>query len=355
MHSRNYGLDLARCLAVGMVWIMHSIQEIYHTAVPYFWYISLGGVELFFSLSGFLIGRILLSLFLNPQFRPRDIPVFWMRRWLRILPLYFVMYFAYLLLYNLYIYPVRFDISYLLFLQNIRSTPTFFGESWSLSIEEWFYLCVPVIILFFYYIASLISRKRRAEIAFLSTAFGLILLMIVFRQASAGSGINHQAVIFRMDAIAYGLIAAYVSMRIPHLSNRRAVQTIIGGLALWLAAAILMLSPLIDAHTKPLYYPMCGIGSAALVLGLYYYSFKRRILFVTYTSKISYSIYLIHLSGVLIPLSIATLGLSAPILFVVWLISFPFIWILSLLSFKFIELPFLSLRSKLTWKKEPGR
>lgn len=338
-----------------MVWIMHSIQEIYHTAIPYFWYISLGGVELFFSLSGFLIGRILLSLFLNPQFKLRDIPVFWIRRSLRILPLYFLLYFAYLLMYNLYIYPVRFDISYLLFLQNIRSTPTFFGESWSLSIEEWFYLCVPVAILFFYCIASLFFRRRKAEIAFLFAAFGLILSMIIFRQASVESGIDHQAVIFRMDAIAYGLIAAYASMKIPRLSNSRSAQIITGGLALWFTAAIIKLAPDINAHTKPLYYPLCGIGSAAMVLGLYYYSFKRRILFVTHTSKISYSIYLIHLSGFLIPLSIATLGLPTPILFIVWLVSFPLIWILSLLSFKFIELPFLSLRSKLTWKKRPQR
>src|SRR5688572_1693157 len=47
------------------------------------------GVELFFVLSGFLIGSILLSL--APGFKnPMVLPAFWQRRWVRTLPNYFL-------------------------------------------------------------------------------------------------------------------------------------------------------------------------------------------------------------------------------------------------------------------------
>lgn len=166
INRRNYGLDLVRFLAVSMVLVIHGIQELFHIAIPYFWIIPPLGVELFFSLSGFLIGRILIKKINQDSYSFFEIREFWVRRLLRILPLYLTLYFIYLVFYNLFLYPVKFDFSYLFFLQNLKTAPRFFGESWSLSIEEWFYLLVPLLIFCFYFIFSFLPKPWRGTSAF---------------------------------------------------------------------------------------------------------------------------------------------------------------------------------------------
>ena len=54
--------------------------------------INLGpiGVELFFVLSGFLIGGILIKIFDNTEFTFADVRRFWIRRWFRTLPNYWL-------------------------------------------------------------------------------------------------------------------------------------------------------------------------------------------------------------------------------------------------------------------------
>jgi peptidoglycan/LPS O-acetylase OafA/YrhL len=129
MHAkRNFGLDLSRALAITMVFLAHGV-----TALD-----SLGvGVDLFFLLSGFLIGRIYLRSQVDAAHPDGTFTLFgfWRSRWFRTLPPYF----AALALFALPVHPY-----YLAFLQNYLGVDGF-GPSWSLCVEEHFYLALPLL------------------------------------------------------------------------------------------------------------------------------------------------------------------------------------------------------------------
>jgi peptidoglycan/LPS O-acetylase OafA/YrhL len=117
------------------------------------------GVDLFFVLSGFLIGGILIDERTSPNY----FKAFYVRRFYRIFPLYFLMLFLFFLgvwsridkvipaLEWLFANPLRF-ISYATFTQNFFMArwrtfgPNFLGITWSLAIEEQFYLTLPLVI-----------------------------------------------------------------------------------------------------------------------------------------------------------------------------------------------------------------
>jgi peptidoglycan/LPS O-acetylase OafA/YrhL len=137
MHiRRNFGLDLARTIAIAMVFLSHGVSAFETLGV---------GVDLFFVLSGFLIGRIYLRAQKDAHEAPGTFSLwgFWSARWLRTLPPYF----AALALFALA--EMRFHNNpvhwyYLVFWQNYLGV-TGFGPSWSLCVEEHFYLALPLI------------------------------------------------------------------------------------------------------------------------------------------------------------------------------------------------------------------
>ena len=87
--TRNFGLDILRAVAIGLVLLAHGLTSATaHSKlrVP----LATGaffGVELFFVLSGFLIGGILFrSIAEAGVFTPAALRGFWLRRWFRTLP-----------------------------------------------------------------------------------------------------------------------------------------------------------------------------------------------------------------------------------------------------------------------------
>lgn len=121
------------------------------------------GVDLFFVLSGFLIGGILL----NRRSASNYFLVFYARRFFRIIPVYYVWIAAYILLVAIFGSTLRAHTNsgvssplgwgiyrYFLFLQNIwfgnhaGLSTWWFGPAWSLAVEEQFYLVTPLLIRF---------------------------------------------------------------------------------------------------------------------------------------------------------------------------------------------------------------
>ena len=100
--NRVYGLDILRAMAIIFVMLVHgkayfpeSIQKL-HT------YIQFDGVSIFFVLSGFLIGGILIKLFETKKINWNLMMHFWIRRWYRTLPNYFLVLILIILMKNYY-------------------------------------------------------------------------------------------------------------------------------------------------------------------------------------------------------------------------------------------------------------
>src|SRR5213079_2304769 len=154
--ERQPGLDLLRALAIIVVTIYHAALFGFNTPgrVDRFGWI---GVDLFFVLSGYLIGGQLVA----PIARGRGIGFrrFFARRALRILPAYFVVLAIYAFLPSWREYPKMFPLwKFVVSVQNIGLRGgTAFSHAWSLGVEDQFYLLLPLVLL-------LVVRWRRAAV-----------------------------------------------------------------------------------------------------------------------------------------------------------------------------------------------
>ena len=142
-NNRVLGLDILRCSAIMFALLNHTykyvVPENSKYNHPFDLCFGFLGVELFFILSGFLIGTILIKSFdAYNIITIKQIKRFWIRRWFRTLPNYYLMLIIYIgfdlfinsnnLLSNLSYF------SYFVFLQNaITGHPTFFDIAWSLA------------------------------------------------------------------------------------------------------------------------------------------------------------------------------------------------------------------------------
>jgi peptidoglycan/LPS O-acetylase OafA/YrhL len=218
--ARIFGLDLLRAAAILSVLFAHLFAVLY----PHVWWLGiLGhggfyGVELFFVLSGFLIGKILVGR--GPDFATGGaLPEFYLRRWFRTLPLFWLLLAVNVLL-DRYEQSVHYPASVILeqgfFLRNFASyRMTFLPESWSLAVEEWFYLLFP---------AALwlgLRLRIRFDRVFLVTAAAFYLFSTGARMVSAPHDYatwgdwQRVIVIDRFDAIMTGMIGAWLASRFP--------------------------------------------------------------------------------------------------------------------------------------------
>ena len=177
------------------------------------------GVELFFVLSGFLIGNILIKTFLNSTtYTFADVRNFWVRRWMRTLPVYWLILTVLIFLYKFMGFQGldSWKLWYYFFAQNLFYPHPifFFGEAWSLSVEEWFYLTLPLAML----IAAKVFRPVKKKQFLLSVFLGYLFVFILIRFLNAfhpaygpdqDTGIR-KVVLLRFDAVMYGVIMAWL-------------------------------------------------------------------------------------------------------------------------------------------------
>lgn len=192
--NRNFGLDLIRAIAIFLVLFQHAGLNPYPVQLGRF------GVELFFVLSGFLIGNILLRDFENFE-GAKTMKTFWARRWFRTLPLYYLALLVQMLLNDgfqkEYLY-------YFFFLQNNFFGISLYGVSWSLVIEEWFYLGLP----FLFFIALRFFGKVSIQYLIGSIVFFILLkLLFVYFRDTQLDGINSN-ILLRYDTMLFGVLAA---------------------------------------------------------------------------------------------------------------------------------------------------
>lgn len=150
-------LDGIRGLAILMVLVWHYVVCLFGSPPPLFRVFNLTwtGVALFFVLSGFLIGGILL----DNRHASNYFGVFYRRRICRIFPLYYAWLLLYIILRPLiggvsdwlFAHPMPFW-SYATYTQNffqaknVSFGANWLGVTWSLAVEEQFYLLLPLVI-----------------------------------------------------------------------------------------------------------------------------------------------------------------------------------------------------------------
>lgn len=140
--TRRFGLDLIRALAIILV-IFHHYRHIPGCPEWLSWgsLRSYIGVDLFFVLSGWLIGGQIIRKYRTTG--RVDVVQFWVRRWFRTLPCYFIILGVVWCLGDVASRNLPY---FFLFIQNYVS-PGSWLISWSLCIEEQFYIVLPLLFL----------------------------------------------------------------------------------------------------------------------------------------------------------------------------------------------------------------
>jgi len=176
--ARNPGLDTLRALAIALVFANHYMLFVSGSpTLGWFGEIGWSGVDLFFALSGYLIGnQILGALRRGQQGTSRfSLSRFYARRLLRTLPNFYVV----LALFACWPY-FRMELvlpplwQFLTFTQNIGLQPgTAFSHAWSLCVEEQFYFLLPAVAL------PIAACRRSLALAWLAVAAALIGGMLI--------------------------------------------------------------------------------------------------------------------------------------------------------------------------------
>jgi peptidoglycan/LPS O-acetylase OafA/YrhL len=166
------GLDALRALAIMLVIVAHYPKPEGGLAIRV---LNFGwiGVDLFFVLSGYLIAGQLFAAVAGG--REVSLSAFYIRRFLRTLPNYYVVLAVYAFLPALLsAIPATPLGKYAIFAQNF-GVPAVFSPSWSLCVEEQFYLLFPIVVL-------LLSRSRWAGLGG-SLAAGILIVEIAIRSS----------------------------------------------------------------------------------------------------------------------------------------------------------------------------
>ncbi len=282
--SRILQLDGLRGIAIAFVVLFHCFyfnpgpdynkNDLVHRLILYFErFIAVGwsGVDLFFVLSGFLIGGILLDVRESPRF----FKTFYLRRFYRIIPAYYAWILCYIVVAAAAGRFLPAQVSHannglpgsrywlliqFLFLQNfgiLNSFPVmagvWFWPTWSLAVEEQFYLMAPFVIRFL---------SNRALYVFLATAIIMapaLRLWIYYAMPAqrVGAGMIYTLMPCRADALGIGILAAFLWRNVNFrqwLSNRGGALYGLFGLFLTGFVALGMWSPADDS------IPMQSVG-----------------------------------------------------------------------------------------------
>ncbi len=310
-------LDGLRGLAIALVILCHYVANAEHRALGVWPHRALtglsfgwSGVDLFFVLSGFLIGRILLE----SREAPHYFRTFYMRRVHRILPVYYlwILLFGGLVVWGLWVAPGSLAVTHadlaqvpvhLLFLQNLHAGLPAFSwmwlvVMWSLAVEEQFYLLAPPLIRW-------MSLRGVTVVLLCAVATAPFLRAVVFGYLSPGTYLSTFLMPCRADALAMGVLLAigwrsakfraWVGERQRLLAGILVVLALsFAGLSWWFAHPLSMVTVTIGYTWLGLFYSCLLLTVMSRkngwIAGVARWGWLGRL------GKISYCVYLIHLT-----------------------------------------------------------
>lgn len=367
-NERVWGLDLIRAFAVISVLIIHTADLTPDTIDGYINLIRFDGVLYFFVLSGFLIGNILIRSF-EKSLRFKDVFNFWVRRWFRTLPNYFLFLIVLIVLFGEYKLRI---IKYVFFTQNFyKPISDFFPESWSLTIEEWFYLLLPLLILFFNKVVKFSVKKSLLVIILSVVLASPIIRYLMSNYYNVNDFLSwdfhiRSVAICRFDSIIVGVFGAFLSYYYSAIWTKYKKILLVLGIfgIVFIKILELKLGWEFTRSQSTLIMAFYLTIQSLLILCLLPFLSTNKVnkenaftKSITKISLISYSIYLVNYSLVkgyilLHVEQILNVYISADYLNVVLILLF---WILSisipLFIYKYYELPIMNLRDKIKFER----
>ncbi len=365
--ERNVGLDLLRALAVLLVLGHHlpAMPSLTSESGAFGLLIDIWrrggwvGVDLFFVLSGFLIGGLLFEEYRKNK--AVSISRFYLRRGWKIYPPFFFLIFVTVIIQGIVHH--KFDVPALLaecmFIQNYA--PGMWNHTWSLAVEEHFYILLPLLLV------GLMKLNRNAEDPFAWVlpigvlVCGVVILGLRMEQQVRIPNFHHHTHMapthLRLDSLLCGVLLAYV-----HHFHRERFMAIVQphrGMLTLIGCGLLAIPFIHERAGNPFVYTIgptiYGIGAAALICGVSCTTMPRSAT-VWWFSRIgvySYSIYLWHMPVMRwgAPKMESMLGatLSAPLLVAIHL---SFSVIVGIIMAKTIEGPAMRLRDY--WYPSPS-
>lgn len=280
------GLNGLRSIAALSVVVSHTFMAFNYFSFKKMegWDFASYGVTMFFVLSGFLITFLLIKE--KERFKDINIKQFYIRRILRIWPLYYFFLAIAIILLKIY-YPQQLsNIWYYVFMgANIPYTLgivlPFIVHYWSLGVEEQFYLFWPWLIKKF-------SPAWAVGIFLLFFMFLKLILLQFVLNSFAHKFIN----ITRFDCMAIGALFA-----ILYLDNKKLVIQISFNLGVQILCWLVWVLALVGKLNVPLSQDIFSLASAVIILNVAFnyktiVNLENKIF--NFFGKISYGIYVYH-------------------------------------------------------------
>lgn len=359
MKERIFGLDVMRALAIILVLIGHLGHVGLYDNNYLMYLFGYFGVELFFVLSGFLIGQILIRDLLLKEFSFSGLKKFWINRWMRTLPLYYLV-----LIIRITVEGKGLHLPHFFFLQNAQVVPEYdsswFGESWSLAIEEFFYLSLPLLLFIASKFLKGITGQMLTTLLLVFTTCLLFRVLLVYTNSYIDfENAIRKYTFVRLDSLAVGVGMAFLKLQfnsIFHFLQRSFIPLI-----------VLVIFGILIIRGNILVYDFVGIKLIPSTIGIILNSVLLGLLlpffdkivqpstlngprkwaysFIHYTALFSYCMYLIHLP-------LYNWIITAEKINILWYTQMMgaliVIYTIAALSYRYFEQPILTFRKRIT-------
>jgi peptidoglycan/LPS O-acetylase OafA/YrhL len=291
-------------------------------------------MDVFFALSSFLITTLLIQE--QARTGRLHLGAFYIRRILRIWPLYFAF-----LLADLYLFPALFSIApldpayragFFLFYGNWLTAWHGYSHScvdilWSVSVEEQFYIVWPLLL-------WLVGMRRLGILIGVTAAIAWVSHIVFLNRGAVHPGLWCNTFV-RFEPIAVGAALALVRPRLMFTGRTRMGLGVLGGFVMMTASR---LCPTLDGISSLAAYPLAAIAAGLLVCAFAggVTGSSRVLRGLIHLGRISYGLYVFHL------LVLSLIKRGVPGAGVSLLVTI----LLAEISYRFLEKPFLRLKDR---------
>ncbi|MCE3278817.1 MAG: hypothetical protein K0S44_1008 [Bacteroidetes bacterium] len=270
--QRIISIDIFRSIAIISVVFFH-----FNGSLP----MGYLGVDLFFVISGFLIGGLLTKEYEHGK--PINFFKFFLQRGFKVWPSYYVFFLVGSVLAYLFyskiapqeIIPFNDLKRYLFFYQNYTggSFHWSFDHVWSLCIEEHFYILLPLI---FIIVQRFFKKKEILFFLLIMLVFvgiGSKILMLVY----SNSKDTYSATNNRIDALAWGVILNFITYYLGDKLKtfRYSYLVFLSGLLTFIVLIFFEIYSSNVFYHKVVFHSLTPICFALMISGVYYYDFPN--------------------------------------------------------------------------------